>query len=122
MTERPKRPRGALLLIACGAVALSSAACKSSGGESKPAAEPSCREGVGDDVEMGAKTGVAGAKTGVKTGVEGVKQGASATGGFFEGGSDEAKKRWKEGGKQTKATAGEGADDTKKEAGHPRCK
>jgi hypothetical protein len=90
----------------------------------KPAAAPAdkqCREDVGDDVAMGANTGVSGAKTGVTTGVEGVKTFGSSAAGLVEGGSDEAKKRWNEGKKDTKATAHDGAADTKKEAHKPKC-
>lgn len=95
-------------------------ACKSD----KPAAAPAekeCREDVGDDVAMGAHTGVSGAKTGVTTGVEGVKTFGSSAAGLVEGGSDEAKKRWNDGKKDTKATANEGAGETKKEAHKPKC-
>jgi hypothetical protein len=59
---------------------------------------------------VGARTGVAGAKTGVTTGVEGVKAFRDSAAGLVEGGCDEAKKRWREGEKETKATAKEGAD------------
>jgi hypothetical protein len=95
-------------------------ACKSD----KPAAAPAekqCREDVGDDVAMGANTGVSGAKTGVTTGVEGVKTFGSSAAGLVEGGSDEAKKRWNDGKKDTKSTAHEGAAETKKEAHKPKC-
>jgi hypothetical protein len=66
--------------------------------------------------KMGANTGVAGAKTGVTTGVEGVKTFGKAVGGFVEGGSEEAKKKWQEGKAETKRTAHEGADETKRES------
>jgi len=71
--------------------------------------------------KVGANTGVAGAKTGVKTGVEGVKTFGKAVGGLVEGGTDEAKKKWKEGKEETKRTAHEGADETKSEAKSPDC-
>ena len=71
--------------------------------------------------KMGAHTGVEGAKTGVKTGVEGVKTFGKAVGGFVEGGSDEAKKQWREGKEETKRTAHEGADETKRESRAPDC-
>jgi hypothetical protein len=70
---------------------------------------------------MGAKTGVAGAKTGVKTGVEGAKTFGKAVGGLVEGGSDEAKRKWAEGKDETKRTAHEGADETKRESQAPDC-
>jgi hypothetical protein len=99
--------RGRLVLIACLAVL---GACKSS----KPAASP-CG-GAEGKATTGARTGVEGAKTGVETGVAGVKQFGSATAGLVEGGSDEAKARWKEGKQETKQTANEGAAQTKQEA------
>lgn len=75
-----------------------------------------CNGGAKGAVEKGAKTGVEGAKTGVKTGVEGVKAFGSAAGGLISGGSDEAKKNWKEGKKKTRKTAHEGADETDRTA------
>lgn len=92
---------------------------RSSKGASSP---PTCRNDAGDTVEVGARTGVEGAKTGVKTGVEGVKTFGSATAGLVEGGTDEAKERWKEGAAQTKQTAKSGGAATKQEADIPRCK
>jgi hypothetical protein len=87
---------------------------------SKPA-DKQCREDVGDDVAMGANTGVAGAKTGVTTAGEGLKTFGSSAAGLVEGGSDEAKKRWNDGKKDTKATANEGRAETKQEAHTPKC-
>jgi hypothetical protein len=86
------------------------------------AAVPACKSDrppaktAGNCAKTGAKTGWAGAKTGVKTGVEGVKQAGSAVGGFFEGGSEGASKRWNEGKARTKATANEGAAETSHES------
>jgi hypothetical protein len=74
-----------------------------------------------DCTKMGAKTGVEGAKTGVKTGVEGVKTAGSAVGGLFSGGSDEAKRKWKEGKAETKRTANEGAAETTRTSRDPDC-
>ena len=65
---------------------------------------------------MGAKVGVAGAKTGVTTGVEGVKAVGKAVGGFVEGGSEGAQREWKQGKTETKRTAHEGADEVKQES------
>ena len=90
----------------------------------KPAESSSdkqCREDVGDDVNHGLKTGVSGAKTGVTTAGEGVKTFGKSAAGLVEGGSDEAKKRWREGKQETKATAKEGAQETKAEAATPKC-
>jgi len=70
---------------------------------------------------MGAKTGVAGAKTGVKTGVAGVKQVGKSVGGLFEGGSDQARQQWREGKAETKATAHSGGEETRREAHAPDC-
>jgi hypothetical protein len=104
------------------AIALWAAAtgCKSSG--SAPEASSPCREGPEDDVAMGAKTGVAGAKTGLKTGLEGVKALGGAGVGLVEGGSSEAKTRWKEGKQETRQTANEGAAETRRKGSTPRCK
>jgi hypothetical protein len=65
---------------------------------------------------MGAKVGVAGAKTGVTTGVEGVKQFGKAVGGFVEGGSQGAEREWNQGKADTKRTAREGASEVKQES------
>jgi hypothetical protein len=75
------------------------------------ASRPSCRDGAGDDVEVGARTAGSGVKTFGK-----------ATAGLVEGGTDEAKTRWKEGAAQTKATAKEGGAETKQEGEVPRCR
>jgi hypothetical protein len=83
---------------------------------------PSCRDDAIDDVEVGARTGVAGAKTGATTAVEGVKTFGSATAGLVEGGTDEAKTRWKNGAAHTKQTARKGSEETKQEGEIPRCK
>jgi hypothetical protein len=76
---------------------------------------------AGQCVNKGARTGVSGAKTGVLTGVEGVKAAGGAVGGFVEGGSDEASRRWQEGKAETKRTAHEGKAETKGEANTPEC-
>ena len=102
-------------------VVATAAAC---GHRSKPAAastKPSCRDDAVDDVEVGARTAGSGVKTGATTAVEGVKTFGKATAGLVEGGTDEAKERWKEGAAHTKATAKEGSADTKREADVPRC-
>ena len=83
----------------------------SCGGSDKPPAK-----GPGECVEMGAKTGVAGAKTGVTTGVAGVKQFGQAVGGLVESGSEGAEREWNEGKADTKRTAKEGSKETKQEA------
>ena len=92
----------ALALLACG------------GSQNEPAqpapaaAEPDpC--GPGDDVEQGAKTAGASAELGGRTAVEGVKTAGKTVGGFFEGGSDEAKEKWNEGKEDTRETAKTGA-------------
>ena len=54
--------------------------------------------------------------------MEGVKTFGSATAGLFEGGTDEAKARWKEGSTQTKQTARKGGAETKHESAVPQCK
>jgi len=56
------------------------------------------------------------------TAVEGVKTFGSATAGLVEGGTDEAKVRWKEGSAQTKKTARKGGAETKQESDVPQCK
>jgi hypothetical protein len=71
---------------------------------------------AGRCAEMGAKVGVAGAKTGITTGDEGVKAVGKAVGGFVEGGSDGADREWKQGKADTKRIAHEGADDVKQES------
>jgi hypothetical protein len=64
---------------------------------------------------------VSGAKTGVTTGVEGVKAAGSAVGGYFEGGSNEASRRWKEGKRNTTRVANKGAAETNRESHAPDC-
>lgn len=91
--ESMGRDRQAWMLLA--AVALLGAACKDSN--------------TADKVKPCAKTTAAtageGAKTGGKTAVEGVKTFGKSVGGLFSGGTDEAKKEWKEGSKKTGETA-----------------
>ena len=115
------------VLVVCSCVATGALGC---GGRSKPAAAPSaaahpgppsCRDDAADDVEVGARTAGSGVKTGAVTAVEGVKTFGKATAGLVEGGTDEAKERWKEGAAHTKATAKEGSAETKREADVPRC-
>ena len=106
----------ALVLVASGC------GSGSSKGASSPHGGPTCRNDAGATVEVGARTGVEGAKSGVTTAVEGVKTAGSATAGLVEGGTDEAKARWKEGAAHTKQTAKKGGAETKEEAEVPRCK
>jgi hypothetical protein len=107
----------ALLLgaVGCGSRSQKEAATPAAG-------PPMCRNDAGDTVEVGARTGVEGARTGVTTAVEGVKTFGSATAGLVQGGTDEAKARWKEGAAQTKEAARAGGAETKQEADVPRCK
>ena len=70
---------------------------------------------------MGAKTGVAGAKTGIVTGVEGVKAVGKTVGGFVEGGSGQARREWQQGKADTKRAAHAGSDDVKQESKSPDC-
>jgi hypothetical protein len=70
---------------------------------------------------MGAKTGVAGAKTGIETGVEGVKAVGKTVGGFVGGGSDQARREWQQGKADTKRAAHSGADDVKQQSNSPDC-
>ena len=86
------------------------------------AATPTCRKGPKGDIAMGARTAGEAVKTGATTAVEGVKATGAAVGGWVEGGSDEAKEKWKEGKQDTKATANEGAADVDREASVPTCK
>lgn len=79
-----------------------------------------------DDVEpcakSSARTAGTAAKAGAETAVEGIKTFGDSVGGLFEGGKDEAKRRWKQGSQQTKATAKGGGDDTKATAHQNECK
>ena len=100
----------AVMVLVALAVGISS--CGSSQGPAKSAAN--C-------TKKGVNTAAAGAKTGVTTGVEGVKAVGKAAGGFVEGGSDEAKKKWREGKEETKRTAHEGAEETKSESKATDC-
>ena len=70
---------------------------------------------------MGAKTGVAGAKTGIETGVEGVKAVGKTVGGFVEGGSDQARREWHQGKADTKRAAHSGAEEVRQESKAPDC-
>jgi hypothetical protein len=103
MISSPRSSIFVFLISALGAL--------SCGSDSKPPAKT-----AGRCIEMGAKVGVAGAKTGVTTGVEGVKTAGKAVGGFVEGGSEGAQREWKEGKAETKRTAHEGAGEVKDES------
>jgi hypothetical protein len=89
------------------------------GGSEKKASSP-C--GPKEDLEKAGRTGALGAKTGVTTGVEGVKAAGEATAGLFEGGSEEAKRKWREGKEKTKEKASEGAASTRTEYHSDPCK
>ena len=65
--------------------------------------------GPADDLEQGAQTAGASAEVGGRTAVEGVKTFGKAVGGWFEGGSGEAKEKWDEGKEKTRETARVGA-------------
>ncbi len=75
-------------------------------------------------IKSSADTAGEAAKTGGKTAVEGIKTFGQAVGGLFEGGTDEAKRRWKQGAQETRSTAKEGAANTKEAAGETKsdCK
>ena len=106
--------KGVFRSLALALILLAASACRS-GTTSSPART------AGHCVKMGAKTGLAGAKTGVTTGVEGVKAVGKTVGGFVEGGSDEAKREWQEGKQETRRTAHSGADEVRHEADAPDC-
>ncbi len=78
-----------------------------------------------DDVEpcakSSARTAGTAAKSGGTTAVEGVKTLGDSIGGLFEGGKDEAKRRWQQGKQQTKATAKGGGEETKATARQNEC-
>jgi hypothetical protein len=125
------RPRGVLFVAAVSSrqrfavitrtYALASAlALLSAVGCRKAAQSPPARTTAGC-TEVGAKTGVAGAKTGATTAVEGVKAFGGAVGGFVEGGSDEAGARWQEGKANTRRAAQAGKGDVKNESHAPGC-
>jgi hypothetical protein len=76
---------------------------------------------AGHCAEMGAKVGVAGAKTGVTTGVEGLKTFGKSVGGLVQGGSAQAQQKWREGKAETKRTAHEGAAEVKQQSKSPEC-
>ena len=97
-----------LYTLAFVAAALGALAC---GSDSKPPAKT-----AGRCAEMGAKIGVAGAKTGITTGVEGVKTMGKAVGGLVQGGSEGAQREWKQGKEETKRTAHEGRDEVKQQS------
>ncbi|NUO52864.1 MAG: hypothetical protein HOV80_28805 [Polyangiaceae bacterium] len=89
-----------------------------------------CSEGkddkTADDVDpcvkSSARTAGTAAKTGGETAVEGVKTLGDSIGGLFEGGKEEAKRRWQQGKQQTKATAKSGGEETKATAAQDECK
>lgn len=74
-----------------------------------------CAKTTGDTVGSAAKTGGT-------TAVAGVEQFGGAVGGFFQGGTDEAKRRWNEGKQKTRETATEGARDTDATSRRTDCK
>jgi hypothetical protein len=117
------RPSWIRSLFCASLVALAAVGCASS--EKPPAQSPDqqpvCRDSPGDDVQMAAKTGVAGAKTGVVTAVEGVKTAGRATVGFVKGGSGEAGRQWNEGKQDTRQVARESAAETRREGSVPVC-
>jgi hypothetical protein len=88
-----------------------------------------CSEGkddkTADDVEpcvkSSARTAGTAAKTGGATAVEGVKTLGDSIGGLFEGGKEEAKRRWQQGKQQTKETAKGGGEETKATAAQDEC-
>lgn len=100
------RHRSVVAVVAAFAFVLS--AC---GSDSKPPAKT-----AGRCAEMGAKVGLAGAKTGVTTGVEGVKTFGKAVGGFVEGGSEGADREWQQGKAETKRIAHQGASEVRQES------
>jgi hypothetical protein len=108
------------LITASVASVLAATGCRSSGSGAPP--ESACRGGAEDDVNVGARTAAQGVKTGALTGVEGVKTFGSSAVGLVEGGSDEARARWRDGKRATKQTAHEEAAETKREAHVPRCR
>lgn len=79
-----------------------------------------------DDIEPCAKTSAntAGSalKTGGTTALAGIETFGASVGGLLDGGTDEAKKKWKEGAEQTKQTANEGSTETKATAQETDCK
>lgn len=79
-----------------------------------------------DDVEpcakSSARTAGTAAKAGAETAVEGIKTLGDSVGGLFEGGKDEAKRRWKQGSQQTKTTGKSGGAETKTTARQNECK
>ena len=88
-----------------------------------------CRDSrTADDVKpcvkSSAVTAGEAAKTGGKTAAEGVKTFGRSVGGLFEGGTDEAKEKWKEGAQKTKETAHEGGSETRTmgDATRDQCK
>jgi hypothetical protein len=109
MRAAPRALQGAMVIIGLGILV----GC---------AATPPCRQGAKGDVVLAARTTGEAVETGAKTGVEGVKAAGRTVGGWVEGGSDEAKEKWKEGKQDTKETAHEGAADTRREATVPTCK
>lgn len=85
-----------------------------------------CHANTADDVEPCAKgsaqTVGEAAKTGGETALSGLETFGTSVGGLFEGGTDEAKKKWKQGADKTKQTAKDGGADTKSAARETDCK
>lgn len=85
-----------------------------------------CQSKTADDVDpcietTGGAVGSA-AKTGGETAVAGVTTLGESIGGLFDGGTDEAKKKWDSGAAKTKTTAKGGGADTKGAAKAVDCK
>jgi hypothetical protein len=105
MTHRSLSIGGVLLAVAC-----------SEGKDDKTA------DDVDPCVKSSARTAGTAAKTGGATAVEGVKTLGDSIGGLFEGGKEEAKRRWQQGKQQTKETAKSGGEETKATAREDECK
>lgn len=72
-------------------------------------------------VKSSGQTAGEAAKTGAKTAVEGVKTFGESVGGLFDGGKEEAKRRWDEGKQKTKDTAKTGGAETEASAQENEC-
>lgn len=72
--------------------------------------------------ETTAGTAGEGLKTGGKTAVAGLETFGKSVGGLFDGGTDGAKKEWKQGSSKTSQTAKGGGGDTKGAAKGVDCK
>lgn len=84
---------------------------------------PACKSGQpAKCAETTAGTAGEGLKTGGKTAVAGLETFGKSVGGLFDGGTDGAKKEWKEGSKKTSQTAKGGGGDTRGAAKQVDCK